>query len=73
MPFEDDHWDETPGKTTNYVEVEFDRVVDPQDVLPVDLLESQLPSTHWRPQGGGTSVDPGDELDLERLWASHTP
>jgi len=71
LPFEDDHWDETPGKTTNYVEVDFDRLLDPANVLPVELLESQLPNTHWRPQGGGTSVSPADEADLEQLWGTH--
>jgi 5-methylcytosine-specific restriction protein A len=73
VPFEDDHWDGTPGKTTNYVEVAFDRVLDPADVLPVELLESELPNTHWRPQGGGTSVAPEDEPQLEQLWETHHP
>lgn len=70
-PFEDAHWDGTPGRTIHYVDVELDRVLDPADVLPVELLLELCPRTNWAPQSSGTSVRPEDEERLEELWQEH--
>jgi hypothetical protein len=69
--YEDAHWDGTPGRTIRYVDVELDRVVDPADVLPVELLLELCGRTNWSPQSSGTSVHPRDEARVERLWQEH--
>ena len=71
LPFEDAHWNNTPGATTNYVNITFDVVLDPDDVLPVERLVAELGNTHWHPQSSGTSVDPLDEGTLESMWIDH--
>lgn len=70
-PWEDAHWDGTPGRTIHFVDVELDRVLDPADVLPVELLRELCPRTNWAPQSSGTSVRPADEQRLEELWEEH--
>lgn len=70
-PFEAPHWNGQPGVTTNYVTVQFDVVLDPDDVLPIELLTSELGNTHWSPQSSGTAVHPRDEGTLEGLWLEH--
>lgn len=69
--YEAAHWDGTPGRTIRYVDVELDRVVDPADVLPVELLRELCGRTGWSPQSSGTSVHPRDEARLEQLWREH--
>jgi len=69
--YEDAHWDGTPGRTIRYVDVVLDRVLDPFDVLPVELLQELCPRTNWSPQSSGTSVHPADEERVEQLWQEH--
>lgn len=71
LPFEDAHWNGKPGETTNYVYVEFDVVLDPNDVLPIEQLTAELGNTHWTPQNSGISVHPLDEGTLESIWTEH--
>jgi hypothetical protein len=71
LPFEDAHWNNQPGVTTNYVNVAFDVVLDPEDVLPIEQLVAELGNTHWRPQSSGTSVHPVDVGTLESMWMEH--
>jgi hypothetical protein len=70
-PYQGPHWDGTPGKKTQMVDVEFDRVIDPDQVLPRSVLSEQLPHTNWRPQSSGTTVNPADEEQLKFLWNLH--
>ena len=65
------HWDGTPGKTTKTVDVEFDRVIDPDQVLPGSVLSEQLTHTNWKPMSSGTTIHPADEEQLESLWKLH--
>lgn len=70
-PFQAPHWDGTPGKITKLVDIEFDRVIDPDRVLPASELSEQLTSTYWKPASSGTTIHPADEEQLERLWSRH--
>lgn len=71
LPFEDAHWNNRPGATTNYVDIAFDVVLHPDDVLPAERLVAELGNTHWSPQSSGTSIHPSDEGPLERIWLDH--
>jgi hypothetical protein len=73
--YEDEHWDAdaTRGKTALYVEVEFDRILDPEteEILPLALLKEKLVEFRcWDTRGSGISLD-GVAEELERLWRSH--
>jgi EVE domain len=70
-PYQGLHWDGTPGKTTKEVDVEFDRVIDPDQVLPASVLSEQLTHTHWKPVSSGTTIHPADEEQLEALRRLH--
>lgn len=70
-PYPAPHWDRTPGKTTQMVDVEFDRVIDPDRVLPASVLSEHLPHTYWKPMSSGTTIQPADEEQLESLWKLH--
>jgi 5-methylcytosine-specific restriction protein A len=70
-PYPGPHWDGTPGKTNQKIDVEFDRVIDPARVLPALLLSESLPHTNWKPMSSGTTIDPADEDQLESLWSLH--
>lgn len=70
-PYEAPHWDGTPGKTTKLVDIEFDRVIDPDHVLPASDLSEQLTHTYWKPASSGTTVHAADENRLDSLWRLH--
>jgi hypothetical protein len=53
------------------VDVEFDRVIDPDQVLPASVLSEHLPHTNWKPQSSGNTIHPADEEQLEFLWNLH--
>lgn len=70
-PFPAPHWDGTPGKTTNLVEIEFDRVIDPDRVLPASELSTHLTHTYWKPASSGTTIHAADEDQLAAMWTLH--
>ena len=70
-PYQAPHWDGTPRKKTQMVDVEFDRVVDPDQVLPASVLSEHLPHTNWKPQSSGTTIHTADEEHLEFLRILH--
>jgi 5-methylcytosine-specific restriction protein A len=70
-PFRAPHWDGRPGKTTKVIDVEFDRLIDPEHVLPAAVLSEELTHTNWKPMSSGTTIHPADERPLESLWKDH--
>lgn len=64
------HW-KGPGRETPYIDIDFDRVIDPSNPLAVETLMSDIPEHHWRPQGSGTIIPPRSLERLEALWADH--
>jgi hypothetical protein len=71
--FQDDHWnDEHPADEANYVLIDWDTLVLPEDALSRTVLMDQIPSGNgWRPQASGTVLDAGAAAALEQLWARH--
>lgn len=67
-PFTAAHWDNTPGRLANYVDVDWDRVVNDDAVLPTPLLLSELPGTHWNTQSSGIVILPPNDARLEAAW-----
>lgn len=68
--YEDAHWDGSGG-IANYVDVTFDVVVQPDEVLPVAELREAVPSQNWSPQGSGSLVRTEDVEAVEQLWGDH--
>lgn len=69
--FQDEHYAD-PAKTGNYIEVDWEMVVDPSEVLPIETLQAQVPIGHfWRPQGSGTALSKPIRDEVQRLWTDH--
>lgn len=64
------HWNGS-GRIANIVDVGFDVVVSPEQVLATRLLREEFPDQHWSPQGSGTMVKQHIVDDLEQFWADH--
>jgi hypothetical protein len=68
--YQDDHWDGS-ARDANYVDVEWDLVLSPEDVLLRADLETAIPAQEWSPQGSGTLVRGENATMLEQVWAEH--
>jgi hypothetical protein len=66
------HWDGTPGKIANYAEILWDRMLDDDELLPLDDVQAAVGGVSWdRIQGGGIVLPPPADAALERVWAEH--
>lgn len=76
-PFEDRHFNPQlarQGKRTSYVEVRWDRLIDPDadPVLDRSLLDvPPLDQVNWSTQSSGIEIPPEAASALERLWSDH--
>ncbi|MBQ1057669.1 DUF3883 domain-containing protein [Micromonospora sp. C32] len=71
--FPDEQWDdERAGQHANYVLIDWDTLLLPEDGLPHALLANHIPEAGaWRPQGSGWVLSPYVAAELEELWAAH--
>lgn len=70
-PFEDAHF-ARPGETSRYVDVEFDVLLNEEDILPRDLLEAFIPEISWRSHyTSGNRVFAPANARLKQLWTEH--
>jgi hypothetical protein len=69
--FQDAHWDGAKSQDANYALIDWDALVDPEDVLPIERLKLELSDQHWEPQASGTSIRPAVRGRLEQIWAEH--
>lgn len=75
-PHQDSHWDADRaegGELALYVDIDFDRIVDPQEhsrsLVPFSLLKKgKLKSVHWSTQRSGILIQTDPALELERVW-----
>lgn len=69
--YPDKHWRDRRRKA-NYIDLEWDRVVQVADRLPISDLESELPEFSWiHLQGSGIRLTEPLGARLGRLWAGH--
>ena len=75
-PVEEPHFNEEKrmaGKTSLFVEVEFDHLYDPMTDIKVDRDELlSLNPTVWDSQGSGKRIPPEAASDLETIWLERT-
>lgn len=66
------HWDGTDGKTTNYIDIEFDILINPlentlfdeESIESIDITNAQ----QWFPQQSGISIKQEVVVSLEANW-----
>jgi hypothetical protein len=71
--FNDGHWDDDrAGGIANYVLIDWDTLLLPEDGLPIEALIDRIPEGGiWRPQASGWILPPDAAAKLEALWAEH--
>ena len=71
--YEGGHWDESkPDETAFYTDLEWDRVLLLEDVLPRETLKQQVPEVTWeKVQGSGQIVESPVAKKLLALWYEH--
>ncbi|NUU19049.1 DUF3883 domain-containing protein [Cellulomonas humilata] len=68
--YSDEHFDGS-GRQSNFVLVDWDTILEPDDRLELTHVEASLPGQHWHPQGSGIRIRDEVLPQLEGLWASH--
>lgn len=74
--FKDLHWDEEKsllGETTNYVEIRYDTLLNPNldSILPRELLSMPpLSEMHWDTQMSGVQIPDNIAIELEQIWGN---
>lgn len=71
--FQDEHWDpDRAGEVANYAQIEWDIWLLPEDRLPTETLQTEIPTVAWRNmQSSGVEVPSGSCRDLDQLWEDH--
>jgi HNH endonuclease len=75
--YEADHWDEAKaaaGRKSLFVEVEFDRILDPESepiLSPSVFTTGALSKVYWRPPASGFPISEEAGLELEAAWREH--
>lgn len=64
------HWDGT-GAVANYVDVIWDRLVEPDELLPTEELKEEFPEQNWSPMASGTQIQPELVDAVEAKWSEH--
>lgn len=71
--FEDGHWNEelaSEGKTANYVQINFDTIVEPEKCFPRKKLEKGIfAKMNWSPAASGITIKEEIAEKLEDEWA----
>ena len=74
--YKDLHWDKTKaevGLITNYVEIEFDSIMNPNEceILLKDVLDEKFPEMKWSQRASGVEIIDVDLDNLEEVWSSY--
>lgn len=71
--FEGPHWE--PNKAASGVNcrriyIEFDKILDveTEEIIPIELLKTRLPSVCWSSQSSGISIPSWVAVEVEALW-----
>jgi len=65
------HWDETRTDTANYVDVSWDTLLEPANLLPWDKIKVHVSGFPRAFISGGVSINPTQSEALESLWQEH--
>jgi hypothetical protein len=69
-PFERPHFSGEAGKTAQAVDLEWEILLDPAKtpILPLSLLQVEIPQVHWATQSSGIEIPADQQQRLEVLW-----
>jgi len=74
--YQDDHWSGEPNKKANYVRIEYDILLNPENenILSIDYLKTnkKLSEQHWSTQSSGIQIRPNVAEELEKAWFDFT-
>lgn len=72
-PYQRPHWDGTPGKNAQYIDLRWDSLLDPEASPPLGLsaLQDIDAGYKWTPQASGLSIPEGTAAKLEAAWNAH--
>lgn len=59
------------GSEIDYVWIEWDAVLDPEQALPLAELKALAPATYWSPMASGSRIKPADEAAVADAWNDH--
>ncbi|MGS0684599.1 hypothetical protein ACVBEQ_05520 [Nakamurella sp. GG22] len=66
------HWRPDVQDQALYVDIDWDRILNVHDRLPLETLMEEVPGHQWRGiRSSGQIVHPPNDDQLERLWADH--
>ena len=73
VPYQDAHYSGEPGKTTDYVKLRWDALLDPvhDKILSLAEVEQNIPEIHWTTQSSGILIQPEAHSKLEQMWNAH--
>lgn len=66
------HFDETRDDDANYVDISWDALLDPEDLLSWETIQVHVPDFPKAFMSGGIRLEPTQADDLEALWQDHT-
>lgn len=67
------HWDGTRNRVANFIDIDWELLVDVDHRLPVEVLHAEVPEVSWdRLQSSGIRVPDAAAARLEDLWSDHT-
>jgi hypothetical protein len=70
-PFPDRHYAD-PSRRSHYVIVGFDRLLNREDRIPIEVLKTEASSVKWNSfRSSGMSISPEGARELERVWERH--
>lgn len=66
------HWDPDHTGKANYADLDWIRILEPANRLPIEELNTRVRGVNWdRMQGSGVLVDPAPAKRLRTLWDEH--
>lgn len=66
-----EHFEGREGES-NYVDFQFDQLLPIDELLPIEILEREVPEVGtWHPQGSGVALPESAAGKLEQLWKTH--
>lgn len=71
-PVPDAHWGDAGSSSARYIDIMWDAMVEPEDVMDLAELSEQFPSAAWAAPGGGARIPSEAVGALEEAWATHT-
>ncbi|MEL4358375.1 MULTISPECIES: hypothetical protein [unclassified Luteococcus] len=66
-----EHWDD-PARTANYVDIDWDLVLDADEAIGPEVLRRDVPGYGWNPQKSGVELHQPMAEEMDRLWGRHT-